>query len=525
MGCGCCVTKLLLGGAVLSAILYAWCHFSPEPKVDIVENGWYGSGEWRADDEAIHPYKINVPQKVLDDLKSRLLHSRVSHETLEDSDNFRYGFNTHYLKEVQEYWRSKYDWRKHEAALNSFTQFTTEIEGIQVHFIRSKAASGYKKVLPLLLVHGWPGNVQEFVKLIPILNDPKKHGFDYDFAFEVVAPSIPGYGFSGNPKKTGFSQVECARVFKKLMTRLGFQKFYLQGGDWGAIVTTNLAKMYKENVLALHVNMNGAGSFHGIGLVKAILGSFAPKLFFASPNQANFSIFSLFGMIMAESGYMHIQGTKPDTVGVALNDSPIGLAAYILEKFSSWTNLEFRDLPDGGITKKFTLDEVLTVVTIYWAQGNIANSQRFYKEYFADTRNQELGKVFCSVQTGHSNFGNEPFDKMPEEVMKHYYNMQFRREHPDGGHFAALELPKTLGGRLDSRCISKRCTSAVNYERNAGKTVGYGIGCVVGGTVRGATPRPEKSINQQILEGSGQRFHGRFRSGTDDNLYRYLNNL
>ncbi|CAJ0961993.1 unnamed protein product, partial [Mesorhabditis belari] len=388
MGCCCCGKGGLLLLVLLAAVgVYLWTQ--PKQKIEISENGWYGKGKMGKDDETIKAFKINVPEEVLTDLKTRLSQARISHETLEDSDDFQYGFNSHYLKEVKDYWQNKYDWRKHEATLNAFTQFTTQIEGMKIHFIHSKPAAGYKKIYPLLIVHGWPGNVQEFVKIIPMLNDPKKFGFDYDFAFEVIAPSIPGYGFSECPKKTGFSQVECARVFHKLMNRLNFKKYYIQGGDWGSVVTSNMARMYKNEILALHLNMNSAFP-SGIGLVKAVLGSFTPKLFFSSPNYQNFNLFDL----------------------------------------------------------KFTLDEVLTIVTIYWVQGNIVNSQRFYKEFFLDTRNDLLSKEYCEVPTAHSNFGHEPFDKIPEEIMKHSFNLQYRREHPDGGHFAAYELPKTLASDI-----------------------------------------------------------------------------
>ncbi|CAJ0917919.1 unnamed protein product, partial [Mesorhabditis belari] len=271
-----------------------------------------------------------------------------------------------------------------------------EIGSTENYVIHSKPATGYKKTYPLLIVHGWPGNVQEFVKIIPMLNDPD--------------PEI-------RPKKTGFSQVECARVFHKLMNRLNFKKYYIQGGDWGSMVTSNMARIYKNEILALHLNMNSAFP-SGIGLVKAVLGSFAPKLFFSSPNYQNFNLFDLFKMVMVESGYMHIQATKPDSL------------------------LQFR------FFRKFTLDKVLTTVTIYWVQGNTVNSQRFYKEFFLDTRNDLLSKEYCEVPTAHSNFGHEPFDKSPEEIMKHSFNLQYRREHPDGGHFAAYELPKTLAGDI-----------------------------------------------------------------------------
>ncbi|KAJ1359106.1 hypothetical protein KIN20_017748 [Parelaphostrongylus tenuis] len=358
-------------------LLYT-AYFVPPEKVDVEENGWYGLGLKRPDDLAVYPFKIDVPEEALQDLKRRLENARISHTPLEDSDNFWYGFNSRELEVFRKYWLNDYNWRQYESIINGFRHFKTEIEGMKIHFIHETAAANYKKVFPLLIVHGWPGNVFELYKIIPILTDPKKHGIASDIAFEVVAPSIPGYGWSDQPKKTGFSQVVCARVFRKLMERLKFKKFYLQGGDWGAMINVNLAKLYPDRVYGIHLNMMPLiplSSFKVTAL--EVMGSLFPKLIFASDHHHNQSVFEKFLTMIVESGYMHLQATKPDTVGTALNDSPIGLAAYILEKFSSWTNMENRALPDGGLTKKFSRDELLTIVMIYWLNGNIVSSQRF----------------------------------------------------------------------------------------------------------------------------------------------------
>ncbi|VDN32972.1 unnamed protein product, partial [Cylicostephanus goldi] len=199
--------------------------------IEVEENGWFGTGSPRADDPMVHPFSVSVPDEVLEDLRRRLMNARVSHRHLDDSNDFWYGFNSDELEVFRKYWLNSYNWKKHENIINQFKQFQTEIEGLKIHFIREPAASGYKKVVPLLIVHGWPGNVFEFYKIIPMLTDPKKHGIDSEIAFEVIAPSIPGYGWSDQPKKTGFSQLACARVFRKLMDRLGIKKYYLQGGD------------------------------------------------------------------------------------------------------------------------------------------------------------------------------------------------------------------------------------------------------------------------------------------------------
>ncbi|VDL77801.1 unnamed protein product [Nippostrongylus brasiliensis] len=394
-----------------------------EVEVKVEENGWFGSGEPRSDDLGVYPFQVNVTPEELEDLKQRLERSRVSHAPLEDSNDFWYGFNSYELEVFREYWLRSYDWKKHEKIINGFKQFKTEIEGIKVHFIHEQAASGYKRVVPLLIVHGWPGNVFEFYKLIPMLTDPKKHGIKSEIAFEVVAPSIPGYGWSEQPKRTGFSQVVCARVFRKLMERLGIKKFYLQGGDWGSLIVSNLAKLYPAQVFGVHMNMLGVmpGSSTRAFLLE-VVGT--TLLVFSFSRLLIFSFLSLF------------------LPGTALNDSPLGLAAYILEKFSSWTNLENRALPDGGLTKKFTRDELLTIVMIYWLNGNIVSSQRFYREFFLDKRNDALAKHYQHVPTAHLSCLNEMFDRTPPEISSVLYNVTHYTTLPDAGHFAAFEMPR-----------------------------------------------------------------------------------
>ncbi|KAF8384851.1 hypothetical protein PRIPAC_73993 [Pristionchus pacificus] len=476
--------KLIIVPSLVAVVAFlAYTHLVPTPKPDFPRDGWFGTGMKRADDTKITPFKVAVPDAVLEDLKNRVASTRISHEVLEDANSFEYGFNANYLKKVLDHWQTKYDWRKQEVILNSWPQFITEVEGVKVHYYHAKPdAKKYKKVVPLLLVHGWPGNVFEFYKMLPMLLDPVAHkvASTHDIAFEVIAPSIPGYGFSESPKKTGFSQLAAARVFRKLMERVGHKKFYMQGGDWGSIVTSQLARMYPESALGLHLNMASASPTSIKGLFYAVVGSIIPQHVFKHSHHHDYSTLDILTKVMLpESGYMHIQATKPDTVGTGLNDSPAGLAAYILEKFSTWTNGEYRKLPDGGLTKKFTLDELLTIVTIYWTQvnvhefinkcidqilhqGNIVASQRFYKECFTDPYNFPLTNIdemremqcsfshYISVPTAHAQFPNELFDKQPAEIIATGMNLTSQVVMPDGGHFAAFEHPSDLAKHLFS---------------------------------------------------------------------------
>uniref|UniRef100_A0AC35U1H9 Epoxide hydrolase n=1 Tax=Rhabditophanes sp. KR3021 TaxID=114890 RepID=A0AC35U1H9_9BILA len=439
--------KHIVLAVLVAFVAYKFFTSSGKEEIDIPKDGYFGSGEKKADNEAIIPFKIHVPDAELADIKQRLTNSRVGHSTLEDVKSFEYGINTQTLASVKDYWLTKFNWRKQEVLLNSFPQFKTEIEGLNIHYLHIKPSKNkYKTIFPLILVHGWPGSIFEFHKMIPMLSDPAIIDPKMDFAFELIIPSIPGYGYSDSSKKTGLNQFAVARIFKKLMTRLGHKKWFAQGGDWGSLITGQMARLFPEHLLGLHVNMAFIQASSLKQLAYIIIGNIRPSLIFKNPIHQNYSTLRVLGHLLKESGYMHIQGTKPDTVGVALNDSPLGLAAYILEKFSTWTNPDFVQLEDGGLTKKFTMDELLTNIMIYYTNGNIVSSQRFYKESFRSSENQELAKQYVSVKTGYAAFPFDLGERVPEELFQLSYNMVTYNsfEGKEGGHFAAFEVPELL---------------------------------------------------------------------------------
>lgn len=410
------------------------------------EDGWWGAGAPSdgGEDDTIRPFKVTTNEEELEDLYRRIDHTRPV-ASLEDSQ-FNYGFNSQYLQKVVSYWRNDFDWRRQVDKLNQYPHFKTNIEGIDVHYVHVKPRKVPEgtSAIPLLMVHGWPGSFYEFYGLIRLLTEPSDPN---ELVFEVVCPSIPGYGFSEAPHKKGFDSVCAARVFHKLMKRLGFQQFYAHGGDWGWLVTTNMAQLEPKIVKGLHVNF-APPSKPGLPMALSLmLGRRFPKLF----SFTDIDIQRLYPCMdklvvesIKESGYMHIQATKPDTVGRGLNDSPVGLAAYILEKFSTWTSQDFRNLEDGGLTRKFSLDDLLTNVMIYWTSGCIISSMRFYKENFGKGLNQPHSKIPVYVPTGFACFPNELMHTPKLWVKEKYRKLMTYTPMASGGHFAAMEEPQLM---------------------------------------------------------------------------------
>ncbi|XP_053568587.1 epoxide hydrolase 1 isoform X2 [Bombina bombina] len=413
-------------------------------------DGWWGPGPQPSDEEAedIRPFKIETSDEDLNDLFDRIDRFRLT-QPLEGS-RFNYGFNSTYLVKVISYWRNTFSWNKQLDILNKYPHFKTKIEGIDIHFVHVKPKNlpAGRTAKPIIMVHGWPGSFYEFYKIIPLLTDPASHGLSDEHIFEVICPSIPGYGFSEASHKQGCDSVAVARIFYKLMLRLGFREFYAQGGDWGYLVCTNLAQIAPSHVKGLHLNMVSVMGSRLPQVLSILLGQRFPWLFgFQEEDVRRMFPFSkkVFYHIVKESGYMHIQATKPDTAGCGLNDSPVGLAAYILEKFSTWTNKEFIDHEDGGLERKFSLDDLLTNVMIYWLTHSIVSSMRFYKENVGKGVGvAKHDKVPVTVPTGVASFPNELVHCPLYWAKQKYINIVSFNFMPQGGHFGAFEEPENL---------------------------------------------------------------------------------
>ena len=378
---------------------------------------------------AIVPFTIHVPDAVLADLKERLTRARLPEEL--DGSGWTYGTHLAYLEDLLAYWRRDFNWRAQERRLNQFEQFKTTIDGITIHFIHRRSKE--PNALPLMLVHGWPGSFAEFAKVIGPLTDPVRHGGRREDAFDVVIPSIPGYGFSDKPRERGYGRDRTAGLFVKLMARLGYRRYGAQGGDLGAGIATKMALDDPSHVVGLHLNLC---SGEPPDPANPLAGLPAEELARVQERRAFWTD--------DEQGYSHIQGTKPQTIGAALDDSPVGLAAWIVEKFRTWCDC------DGNPEKAFTKDELLTNVTIYWAKQTAASAARFYYEnrHAFGGRPAALSPEWwrntrVEVPTACAAFPKE-ISFTPRRWLEKRYNITRFSIMPRGGHFAALEQPALL---------------------------------------------------------------------------------
>ncbi|VEN50712.1 unnamed protein product [Callosobruchus maculatus] len=417
-------------------MIYPMLSTPPVPKV---EEKWWGAGKPTKEDTRIRDFKINVSEDVLKDLHHRLASHLPFQEPLEDVKQ-HYGMNANLLKKIVDHWKTKYDWREREKFFNQYPQFKTQIQGLDIHFmhVKPKQTKGLK-VLPLLLVHGWPGSFREFYEAIPALTTPQK---DRDFVFEVVVPSIPGYGFSDAAVRPGMNPAAIGVIFKNLMSRLGFNKYYIQGGDWGSMIVHVMSVLYPDRVIGVHSNMCFVNT--PIANIKMFMASIYPS-FFVKEEHINltYPLSRIYSYLLLETGYMHLQATKPDTVGVALRDSPVGLAAYILEKFTTWTNKEWKDLEDGGLPKKYTLTNLLDNVMVYWLNRCITTSMRLYSEAFSgEYYGQHWDRLPVKEVPSGCLRARHEIAFSPDFVLgEKYENLIHLEDYDNVGHFAAYEEP------------------------------------------------------------------------------------
>ncbi len=371
----------------------------------------------------VEPFTIAVDDSVLDDLRTRIAGTRWPDQLA--GVGWDYGTDLDYLQDLLTTWADSFDWRAAERALNRFAQFRARIDGLEVHFIQERGRG--RDPLPLVLTHGWPSSFTEYADLIPLLTDPEAAGGDPADAFDVVVPSLPGFGFSAKPAAPGLVNSGIADLWHQLMTgALGYDRFGAHGSDIGAGVTSRLGSQHPDRLAGIHLS---APSF----AEPPQPWSPAEREYLAAVNRWD----------QAEGAYSEVQSTKPQTLGYGLTDSPAALAAWIVEKFRAWSDC------GGDVESRFTRDQLLTNLTIYWATATITSSVRHYYEYRRHGAPLPAGAP-VPVPAGFAIFANEyvPAGRPPRELAERYFTVHRWTELPRGGHFAALEEPGLLAAEI-----------------------------------------------------------------------------
>lgn len=362
------------------------------------------------------PYAIHVSDKTLADTRARLRATQWVEAI--SGDPWRYGASIPYLRDLVTYWADEYDWRAAENRLNSIPHFMVNVDGLNLHFWHVRAAK--RPGIPLLLLHGWPGSVIEFFDLIGPLTDPESHGAPGAPSFDVIAPEIPGFGFGGKPREPGWGATRIAHALHAVMhDLLGYTRYTIQGGDWGTLLGARIARHHPEHVAALHINMPFTMPH----------GDFAP----GPEGLAHFEQLT---------GYQHVQSLVPDAFTLGLADSPLGTAAWIVEKFAAWSD------NIGDLDKVFSKDTLLTNIQFYWLTKSIVSATRLYREAALEAEGY-IGPPRIPVPTGVAVFPKEPY-LVPREWLEDVYTIEHWREFDAGGHFAALERPADLLNEIRS---------------------------------------------------------------------------
>ncbi|MFD6063247.1 epoxide hydrolase family protein [Rhodococcus wratislaviensis] len=363
---------------------------------------------------AVRPYTIAVPEEVLVDLKERLARTRWP-EKIEGA-GWDYGTDVAYLRELCDHWAHRYDWRDWERRLNNIPGYVCEVDGVDLHFWHVRGTG--PNPTPLLLLHGWPGSIVEFLELIGPLTDPAAHGGDPADSFDVVVPELPGFGFSGAPRTAGWSLSHIASVFNSLMVdQLGYDRYAVQGGDFGGLIASRMGAYHSESVLGIHLNL--------------IMGT--PP---AEPGPEDLEHLERYTRFSERAlGYLQVQNTTPDSLMIAQSDSPAGLASWIIEKFRSWSDC------GGDIESSFDKDLLLTNLMFYWAPNSAASAARLY--YETSRAEDWYLKARVELPVAYAEFPHENFVP-PRTWVDTQYDIARWTTMPSGGHFAALEEPQLL---------------------------------------------------------------------------------
>ena len=375
----------------------------------------------------INAFEINFTDVEIQNVKSKVA-SFPWHEMPKDG-GWSFGTNIDYMKNLADYWTKEYDWKSQEARLNQFPNYKTKVDDLDIHFIIKKSSS--PKAIPLILIHGWPGSIVEFLEIIDPLCEPEKYGNDNEVCFDIIAPSIPGFAFSGKPENP-IGPRKIASIFNKLMTeKLGYKKYVAQGGDWGSAISTWLGFDHSKNCKGIHINMLPARHIDG------------PQTEEEKSWDRQFS-----KDYVSQSGYFAIQSTKPQTLSYAMMDSPVGVAAWIIEKFYYWSDLE-----DRSIELTYQKDDLLTNIMIYILTKSFNTSSWIYYG-----RAKEGGRILSQdgrrveVPTGCAVYPKEFLTWPPKSYVERLFNIVHWTEMNRGGHFAALEQPSSLINDIQDFC-------------------------------------------------------------------------
>ncbi|MFQ3245003.1 MAG: pimeloyl-ACP methyl ester carboxylesterase [Arenicella sp.] len=365
------------------------------------------------------PYCVEIDPSAIDDLKQRLTNSRLPEkQTVSD---WSQGIPLDIVNEFSDYWRDDYDWFVCQERLNGYPQYLMELDGVDIHFLHIRSTEPNAR--PLLMTHGWPGSVLEFIELIGPLTDPAKYGGDAQDAYHLVLPSIPGYGFSAKPTSADWTTEKIANVWDRLMVNLGYQRYFAQGGDWGGVITASIGAQDLGHCAGIHVNLVVVGA--------------PDKAIMNTPTEQEAKALAQYQKYLQDgSAYAAIQGTRPQTIGYALADSPVGQMAWILEKFHQWSG------PDA-LQNSFSKDHLLDNISLYWLSNSAASSARLYWHSFAKS---DLSEV--TVPMGASLFENEIIQPSRRWAEQRFKNIQFWQENEVGGHFAAMEVPELFVKQL-----------------------------------------------------------------------------
>jgi pimeloyl-ACP methyl ester carboxylesterase len=382
----------------------------------------------------IQPFHLEIPDGQIEDLRRRIEATRwPSKELVQDRSQ---GVQLATLQELARFWTTDYDWRKAEAKLNALPQFTTEIDGVEIHFIHVK--SRHENALPLIMTHGWPGSVIELLEAVGPLTDPTAHGGTAEDAFDLVLPSIPGYGFSGEPTEVGWDPGRTAKAWADLMSRLGYTRYVAQGGDVGASITDAMGRQAPEGLVGIHMNL----------LVTA-LGGPQPT----ESEQERAAADALAAFRATGFGYFLEQATRPQTIGYSLLDSPVGLAAWMLDHDTDSYYKIAHAVVDGEPTGNLTRDHIVDNITLYWLTGTGASAARSYWESGrAGAAAAAAGQAppAVSIPVGFTTFPDEIFRAPRSWVENSYPNLTYFNEAERGGHFAAWEEPELFSGEVQA---------------------------------------------------------------------------